>query len=258
MKMYRATVSALYRLALVPVLLLCAPQAAHAQFSVQPVVLRLMPEDTAHVTTLQVRNEGQTQLDFRFYVADFEQSETGDHRFGQPGEHPRSCAGRLQIFPDGAALLPGERQEIQVQLQPGNESCWSIIFAETTVPSARQMRIGQRIGAKVYGIPPNVPPAAEMFSVTAEPEEEALAVTIGFRNTGETPLSPEGRVEIRTMAGNLVETVQIQQFGALPGRERLVTVRAGLPEESGPYLAVAIIDFGGDHLIGGQAIFRIN
>jgi len=86
------------------------------------------------------------------------------------------------------------------------------------------------------------------------------SVVVGFENEGERALDVEGELEIRDLAGDIVRVVAVEPFHALPGRQRQVRVKldaAALGDvvlAPGQYVLVAILDFGGDYLAGGQAI----
>jgi len=85
-------------------------------------------------------------------------------------------------------------------------------------------------------------------------------VNVGFvvRNLGEWPLRPRGVVEIRDATGRPVTERPIDAFSVLPDREREISVAvAGTDLPPGRYLAVPILDWGGEYLAGTQIDFRV-
>ena len=238
-------------------LLVAAPLAG--QFSAQPVILEMRTEDSASATVFAVRNEAAEPLQLRIYAGDFDQPADGGHEFLEAGAHPRSCVERLRFYPDNLVLDPLEAGEVRVIMEPGDSTCWSMIFVQSVSRAQTGVQIAQRIGIKVYGVSSRPVAAGEIVAVSIEPDSltGGLAGVIDFENTGDGPLRPEGEIEIRTAEGEVVGVVPIPPFSVLPGRVRrtIVPLDAVLPP--GRYLAIPVLDFGGDYLAGGQAIFDV-
>ncbi len=235
-----------------------AASPAVAQLSVQPVIVELRTSDSASAALVAVRSEADEAMQLRVYAADFDQPEEGSHRFLEPGTHPRSCAERLRFFPDDLVLAPGGEAEVRIELDPGASTCWSLVFVQGQGRETGGIRIAQRIGVKVYGVAGRTDPAGEIGAVAvreAGPGERE--VRIAFRNTGDAPVRPEGELEVRTAEGDIVAVVPVPPFSVLPGRSRATTVPLGLRLDAGRYLAIPILDFGGDYLAGGQATFEV-
>lgn len=238
------------------VLALAGPAPAAGQFSVQPVIVELVTEDTAAAAVLHVRNEGAESMQFRFYAADFDQPEAGGHVFLEPGAHDRSCVDRLRFYPDGATLEPEEVQEIRVLMDPVDSTCWSMIFVESGGRGETGLQIAQRIGVKVYGVNGRTVPEGEIRSVRVE-ADSIRTVVIEFANLGGGPLRPEGEIEVRTLDGEVVEVADVAPFSVLPGRTRESRVELRAELEPGTYVLVPILDFGGEYLAGGQALLEV-
>ena len=232
---------------------------AAAQFSAQPVILELRTADSASTTTFSVRNEGETPLQLRIYAGDFDQPADGGHVFMEPGTHPRSCVERLRFFPDDIQLDPMQAGEVRVRMEPGDSTCWSMVFVQSVSRAETGIQIAQRIGIKVYGFSHRLVPEGEIRGVTVVRDSvvAGLAAFIDFENTGEGPARPEGEVEIRTEEGEVVAVIPVAPFSVLPGRVRAVIVPIGAGLAPGRYLAIPILDFGGDYLAGGQAVFDV-
>src|SRR5581483_9355304 len=129
-------------------------------------------------------------------------------------------------------------------------ACWSIVFVETAAtPQAtgRQVTYITRLGVKVYVIPPGLPRDGEITAVQVRPAVRrppaagsGRELVVLFRNTGGVPLWPHGRAE----------------FPLLPGAVRRVTVAVpALPR--GRYVALALVDYGGADIAGGQAELEV-
>lgn len=237
-------------------LVVASPAASEAQFSVRPVIHHY-PAGSAATRVMTVKNEADVVRQIEIYVADFDRDRTGEHRFLAAGEHERSCAGRLEVFPDQLVLDPGEAADVRITMQPAARTCWSVVFAETVEGDEKGLRVGRRIGAKVFGHGHGADEDVAVDAVEASPAGDSVDVRFTVENTGGLPVRPEGTVEIRTLTGEVVGRRDLRPFGVLPGHGRDVEVT--VPASLGPerYLAVPILDTGGDHLIGGQASFRV-
>ncbi len=230
---------------------------ARAQFSVSPVIVPLEAASAPVSAAIGVRNDGATPLAFRFYAGDFDQDRAGTHTYHDAGAMPNSCAGRVTVLPDGAVLAPGERRELIVTMAPGAETCWSGLFIETRDWGAQGLNVGQRVMVKLYGIPPGSSVDGAITAVTATPGASSVDVYLDFVNAGSRPLRPVGRVELRSVAGDVIAEHRVEAFSALPGRSRRLTLQLPTTLPPGRYVAVPILDIGSDDLIGGQATFRV-
>lgn len=238
-------------------LAISVPTGAAAQFSVQPAIVEITTGDTTATAVVTVRSEASHPLQLSFYTGDFDQDRRGDHRFLEPGEHERSCEDRLQFYPDGAALEPGEVQEVRILMEPLDSTCWSMLFVESASPAASGLRVAQRIGVKVYGLATREVPEGEIRAVEVEGSAEDRALVIAFANRGHAPVRPEGEIEVRTLDGEVVDVVPVKPFSVLPGRTRETRVPLDLVLGPGTWVLVPVLDFGGDYLAGGQAVLEI-
>ncbi len=243
------------RFILLIVLLGAGALPARAQFSTLPGVVHVSADDAPEVTVVQIRNEGEREMQFRVYFSDYDQAENGDYEFQEFGANPSTCAGRVSYFPDNAVLGPGERQEIQVRMEPG-DACWGLLFIESAAADGGQVRVAQRIGVRVLNVPELLPRDGEVMEVAAT-VADSIEVDVLFRNIGAAPVELRGTVEIRDLAGSTVATVGIGPLGVLPAHGRRFQAVLPASLQPGEYLAVPILDFGADYLAGGQALFRV-
>ncbi|HUE77167.1 MAG TPA: hypothetical protein VMM83_04430, partial [Longimicrobiales bacterium] len=125
---------------------LATPAPAAGQFSAQPVIIEMRTADTISAATFAVRNEGDVPLPLQIYAGDFDQPAGGGHEFLEAGSHARSCVARLQFYPDNLQLAPGESGEVRVLMEPGESTCWSMVFVQSASRSEGGMQIAQRIG----------------------------------------------------------------------------------------------------------------
>ena len=233
------------------------PAIARAQFSAQPVILGLAPVDSAVASTVVVRNDSKEPIQFRYRMGDFDQTSTGDHYFQPFGANAHSCKGRVDVYPEQSTLLPGERQDIRVRMQPGAGTCWGVLFVEQRARNSVGVMIAQQIAVKVYGTRPELGVKGGITTVKASLDTAGVNVAFDFKNDGEGPLRPSGTIEIRTPSGDVVASSSVDAFSVLPGHSRVVTVPMGRRLKAGRYVAVPVMDFGADYLAGGQATFEV-
>jgi hypothetical protein len=241
------------------VAVLLRPLPAWAQYSVNPVIVQLAAGDTAESRTIEVRNEGTRALQLRLYAADFEQAPEGRHTYLTWGEHERSCHDRLSVTPDIVSVPPGESRPVRLRMEPGTSgpTCWSMVFVESPSRTQTGVFVNLRVGVKVYGLTGSPSLDGELAAAEVKTGEQAPALSFAFRNNGDWPLRPEGEIEIRRFDGELVRTISLEAFSVLPQHTRRLTIQ--LPEtlEAGRYLAVPILDYGGEYLAGSQVAFRL-
>ena len=225
--------------------------------SATPVIITLGGA-LGQASAIEVHNEGKTQAQLRFYPGDFEQDVNGGYTFSPVGAGAHSCGRSLSVFPEGAVLLAGERQQIRVRLESGAPVCWAMVFVETLPQGRGMVRVAQRIAVKVLNVPAGASVAGQLGTVEARVAPgDTVRVRALFQNTGEAPLQIKGRVEIRDYAGKVYAQAEFGPVGSLPGRARAVNVAIPVRLRRGDYVAVPIVDFGGDYLAGGQGILHV-
>lgn len=236
-------------------LTLASPLAA--QFSATPIILNLVTGDSAAVGRILVKNQGDAPLRMRFYAGDFEQMPDGKYRFMAAGTDEHSCATRMQLYPEGATLQAGQSVTVTVRLDPTPTACWSVVFAESAKRAANGISVAQRIAVKVYGSSRAGVRSGDVQAVNVV-KTPSLHAMVDFANTGERALVVKGHLEVRTATGEVVATAPVVDFSVLPGRHRVINVAMPGNLKPGRYLAIPILDFGGDFLAAGQALFEVS
>lgn len=250
-------------------LLLPASQAA-AQLAVDKLEIYATASPTSQTEAFSVTNEDKEVLQVTLSVQDWDRTETGNNQFYPQGSRPGSCGQSVTAFPAQLLLAPGEMQQVRVNIQnpPTDHACWSIIFAQT-VPAknpnkGRSITYVLRTGVKVYLHPVVAQAEGAIDSMAVAPtlvnDAPSLtekSVVVRFANTGGRHIQTQGKIELRDATGNLIKSLNIDEFPTLPGSRRLITVPVGaLPK--GQYTALAIFDFHGPDTIAGQYQFQIH
>lgn len=239
------------------------PVSAHGQFSVSPVILPISSTGETSEATVLVRNNGTSPLQLRVFSADFDQALDGSHSTYAAGSHDRSCADRLEIVPDGLSVPAGVTQPVTLRLLPAEDpdsTCWSLVFIEKPPPEGTGPRAGLRIGVKVYGLAAEGGETAEITEASVDRDDattgqRSLQFTVS--NPDEWPVLARGTVELRDFEGSPRSSVTVEAFSVLPEHERTVTIPLDADLEPGRYLAIPVLEYGDDGLMGAQVAFRV-
>jgi len=182
----------------------------------------------------------------------------------------RSLVPTLTFFPASLGVAPGEEAVVHFEFTAPVESGdhWAVFFVEGSTATPVGTTVGKvqaTVDVKVrYGVKliQRDPGAVKDGSV----ESMALASTtppsidIQFVNLGTSVLrKATGWVEFRDVTGTVVAKAMIDEFTTLPGGRRELSV--SIPDQvlgtRGDYLALCVVDFGGDHLVAGELQFSV-
>jgi PKD repeat protein len=227
--------------------------------------LELLPGEEGRFSFL-VRNDEPKTTRVKVYLSDWDRDIYGELRFHPPNTLPRSCADWISVFPTQFELKAHEIQEVRFTISvPGGVkgTYWAMIFVESSPQLIEREGVAMiavpRFGVKVYQTPPGTATKAGRITNMKRLGLNPLSFMIEFENTGNTHLTLQGRIEIRDEMGEAVETIDLGQIPVLPGARRRIIGAAANPTKlpPGQYIALGIIDFGGDFLVGGQLNFEI-
>lgn len=257
---------------------LAAPQPLTAQISVDRVELFLVPGVPDKATAvITVANEGTRPMQASIYTADWDRDSTGGNRFFPLGTVKESCGQMVQAFPAAMRLEAGTQQAVRVTIQGADSitaSCWGVVFIEAADVQQVQGRSVQAVlrpGVKYYLEPPaanrrdgeveamyldrHVLTAEEQRAAQgAAPDTARRDFVLHFRNLGGIQVRPTGTIEIRREDNSVVSSMPIPEFPVLPGAVRELRIPVpGLG--SGRHVAIALIDYGGAEIAGGQVEF---
>jgi hypothetical protein len=133
-----------------------------------------------------------------------------------------------------------------------------MLMVETEGQGGGSLRVAERIAIRYMNMPGRLLRDVDVDSVSASPQpHDSVAIVAAVRNTGQASVEIRGRVEIRDLSGAVLQEVQFGPMGLLPGGTRNVEVTIPARLQAGRYVAVPIVDFGGEYLAGGQATFTI-
>jgi len=218
----------------------------------------------------KVVNDGDNPEDVTVTLADWSLGPDGGIQFAEPGTQERSLAAWVDYSPATFRLEPGQVQRVDFTINIPPEASgdhWALFFvegstvtpvAETTGALTTSVGVKVRYGVKLFQRDPGATRAGRITGMELL-GTDPLKIKVIFANSGDGVLfRVTGRVEIRDDTGATVRTLEIEEFTVLPGGEReLVLEDSGERLAAGDYIALAIIDFGGDYLVGHQLQFKI-
>ena len=174
----------------------------------------------------------------------------------------RECSEWVLFSPSSLSLDPDERGNVSVQLavpEGVSGDHWAMLMvSEKPQPVEEEQPVTTRLSIS-YGIkilqkdPLNRVKEAKITKIQLI-QKNPLHLEINYSNTGSAHLQTTGKVEIRNLQGETVKKFKIDKFPTLPGESRELEVggkEGGERLEPGQYYAIAVMDFGGDHLIQG-------
>lgn len=263
--------------ALMSVFFVLLATQAWAGFSVAPLRFEFdLEKGRTGTASIRVSNNGKKPVSVKVYKRDFMVDPINQDIILPPGECRRGCAAWMSISPLNLDLGPKERKNVRISLtvpEDAKGTYWAFVFVEQSSKPTPVMKSKEGYDIKIHVKPrwgvrihENVPGTGEKkgqvtdISVTPQTKETPLKVAVEFENTGNMLLRCNGYVEIRDQGGNEVETVQIGskgRFSVYPDGKRLVsgTVSKRLP--LGDYIALAIVDYGGEELVAGELEFQV-
>ena len=223
--------------------------------------------------TFYVRNRGDEAIALKVYTGDFWIQVDGKEVFLDPGEVERSCSPWLEVAPEELELGPDESRAIRFKMSVPPEkkgTYWGMVFVEqVSKPTIKTTKKGdhqfnilsfQRVGVRVFE---NVPGAEKgegkinEVNVSWSKEEELLKIDLVFENDGEVLLKCKGTLDIKDATGETVASMEVQEFNSYPKAARTRTM--SLKEELAPgqYTALAVLDYGEEYLVAGEAVFEV-
>ncbi|MDP8229489.1 MAG: hypothetical protein P9L93_00080 [Candidatus Gorgyraea atricola] len=223
--------------------------------------------------TFYVRNRGDETIALKVYTGDFWIQVDGKEVFLDPGEVERSCATWLEVTPEELELGPDESRAIRFKMSVPPEkrgTYWGMVFVEqTTKPTIKSAKKGehqfsilsfQRVGVRVFENAPGAEKSdgkIKEVNVSWSEDDELLKIDLVFENEGETLLKCKGTIDIKDLTGETVTSMEVQEFNSYPKAARTRTTLLKEELAPGQYTALAVLDYGEEYLVAGEAVFEV-
>ncbi len=230
-----------------------------------------LPRGASETLSFQVLNNETDPLEIQISLADWDRDITGENRFYPPGTLPRSLAPWLSVSPLRFDLVPNEQREIRFSIKVPSDitgTHWAAIMVEAAPkqtqpqPPGTTVVVRRRFAVKVLETPPGTGTKDGRITLIDVRGLNPPNIFLEFENRG-TVHTPQvkGRIEIRDEKGGTVEKLDVESFPTLPGAKRRLKVTSARKKGDllppGKYLILAILDYGGDSLAGGQFVLKI-
>lgn len=275
--MARGTAAAL--VGLWALLVAAAPLGAQVAVQDLEVHLQLLKDTAALTQVVPVKNEETRAQQVRVTVGDWVRDSLGNNVFSEAGSVSQGCGKRLSVFPMTFQIAPGATELIRVSYTPEavDDGCWAIIFIETVLPPQQRpdaqgsfLTLELRTGVKVYvhrsdAFPAAIVEAAEVgmrwrpTQATVAGRRDSVHVreaSVLLANTGTAHLRVKNTLEIRDAQARLLHTVTGSDAPMTPGSARWINLR--MPTlAAGDYVAILLLDYGGDEIAAAQVEFRV-
>ena len=260
------------RLAVLVGLMLGGARPVFAQFTIEELELHVTARPGSPVTRLiPVRSDIDSTQQVRVTLRDWVRDSAGSNILHDYNATPRSCAGRLEIFPLTFQLSARATEFVRVTYTPSvpsDSGCWAIVLSETVRPPQPALQAGSAVtittlmGVKIYAHAVNERVEGTIVSADVEtfwersppPAKDSALVrqfAARFSNSGTAHLQVKTTVEIRDESAKVVSLLTGPDAYLTPTafRDILVPVPK-LP--SGRYVAVMLFDFGGQEITAAQ------
>ena len=235
-----------------------APSSADLSVDVSPAKYELQSQPGKQETfPITVRNTSGATVHIVASLADYTVGPTGNYAFTSPGKSPWSLSKDITINPREFDLEPNSFTQVRfsVDVPSGANGEYSNLVFFTTRPTRKGggLSVVERIASKIYVmIPESTRLAGVVDDVKSEPMSDGEHYLVDFKNTGNAHEYLNGRVEVK-QGSAIVDRVTFPQ-GMLVERagKRLIDA-VGKKLAPGAYSVVAMIDYGGQNLVAGQA-----
>jgi len=247
---------------------------AFSAFVVTPMEFHLDVADGEEATnTFYVKNRGEEVIALKIYTGDFWIGPDGKEKFLDPGELDRSCGKWIEVTPEEIELAPDESHAVRFKLtMPLDKrgSFWSMIFIEqitkptikTATQGAKQFNIlsFQRVGLRIFEKTPGSEigdARINQVDVKWLQEEESFKVSLVVENLGEVLMKCKGIVEFKDETGETIKSIEVEEFKCYPQSKRVIESVLKEKLALGQYTALAVIDYGSEYLVAGEAVFEV-
>ena len=249
---------------------------AEASFVASPMEHHLqVPAGGEGSARMAIRNTADSTITLKLYLSDSSFDTEGREQDADPGEVARSCAPWVQLQDVLMEIAPGETRHTELRLRvPGDAagSYWTKLYIEEiggpapprTSDGERRFRVlmRQRVGIRIFqDVPGTQVLDAAVTGVQVRPSEgNGREISVKVANRGTALLRCHGHLEIRDPHGDVSEVIPLGsngEFWIFPGNHRSLSVASDVPLSPGTYTALAVVDFGGEHLVAGEQIFQV-
>ncbi len=239
------------------------PATADLSLDVAPAKIEMqVAPGTTQTIPITVRNSGSAPMHIQTSMVDFGVTPGGDYTFTKAGSSRYSLAAWAQVNPREFDVPPNSFQLVRltVNVPQGIAGEYSGIAFFQTRPLRHEgggISFSERVASKIYLYTGNsIRIDGQIDDIAVKQTSIGERFLVGFKNTGTAHVYLNGRIEIRK-GNDVVARVPLQSQVLVErgGRRVIQAYSDNLP--AGNYTALALIDFGGANLAGGQTAFSV-
>jgi P pilus assembly chaperone PapD len=231
--------------------------------NVSPAKLELsMTPGSFYNVPVTIQNGSADATHIQASMVDFDLSSNGDYQFAKAGSDSNSLMRWATINPREFDLAGGMLQQVRLSLAVpktanlSGEYAGIVFFQTRPMRRAHAVSFSVRIATKIYvTIPGTVKVAGAIAKMTASSGHDGELYHVLFKNTGNAHVYVGGNLEVRK-GGQLVERIALPPNELVErGGQRLLEI-SGKPLSAGKYQAIALVDYGGSTMTGGEIEFE--
>ena len=224
----------------------------------------------------KVKNNGETEVSLQIVLKDFSLTETGGLSLEDIGAiNSHTLAEYIEYTPEELSLQPGDTGQVSyhVNLPEGLQGLHWAAFVirpqeatQQTVETQSEEGFLFKVNVKIQYVfqliqyPANPPtPAGRVLTIQVRGAkggngEKSLTISTTFENTSQTVLRCQVYMEVRDSTGDRILRYDLPENQlVLPEAQRIFSYTfQDVDMGPGQYLVLAVIDYGGEHLVAGQ------
>ncbi|NQS99919.1 MAG: hypothetical protein HQ595_02450 [Candidatus Omnitrophica bacterium] len=217
-------------------------------------------------------HDADRPIHVRAYVSDLVYLPDGSNDFLASGTTPWGITDWVKIGPTEFDVAPGRDRQVRyiVEIPRGARGGkYGVVFFEIS-PTLREIqdKTGAAVNLRIGSIFLLVAKGTEIQSAelidlkVGQPDADGnFEVSCNIRNDSNVLIRPFGTVKILSDVDTELAQVIVnpEKSGVLPGTSRQISVKYDKAKLApGRYAALAVLDYGGEILLGGQTLFTIS
>lgn len=231
------------------------------------IVLKPGKEVTGVVTVLNYDEESPVHV--RAYVQDLVYLPDGSNDFLPPGSTPWALGDAIKIGPTEFDIPAGKQVQVRYVISLPKDAKggrYGVIFFETATPPSEFRRVGATVNVRLGTILLVTAEGTSVIkakltgmSVDAKEKDKGVEIACTVYNDSNILIRPFGTVKIIDESKAEVTTIDVNKdkAGILPQTNRKFSVKSKEKLPPGDYYAQALLDYGGDALLGAQSRFNV-
>ncbi len=218
--------------------------------------------------TVRVDNPSQVAaLSVEAYFSDILLAPDGSSIYLEGGSIEKSIAPWVTVNPLNFILDPSDVLPVSYTVSVPDDAApgtyWSVLFFESQSPDTRSSESGigvttvVRVGHIIYATVGQPTLEGRIVGIRYDNSRSAGAIRLTIQNSGDGLIRMDGHIEVRSLTGNLVQTLSMQGAASFPDSTHDLVVPMSEPLASGEYVILAVLDYGAASVIAGEGQVQV-